>query len=262
MAERPGRRWRPLADTARAAQILYGTRAEGSSWRRGVDFYDEGVLLWLEADVRLRRATPGRSLDDFCRRFFGGESGPPEVRPYTRADLTAALGEVGASDWEAFFIERVDRVAPEAPLGGLTGGGWRLVYDGRPNSYQVAVEEAESRLDLRFSLGFSLVDSSGSSENGRVRDVLPGSPADRAGVAAGMKLLAVDGRRWSADRLRDSIERARDGSGLELLLENADAYHAFRVDYAGGMRFPHLERIDGTPDLLSEILARHAGPVE
>jgi predicted metalloprotease with PDZ domain len=262
MAERPGRRWRPLGDTARAAQILYGTRSEGASWRRGVDFYDEGVLVWLETDVRLRRAAPGRSLDDFCRRFFGGESGPPEVRPYTRADLVAALGEVAALDWESFFTERVDRVAPEAPLGGLEGGGWRLAYDRRPNAFQAAVEEAEDRLDLRFSLGLALVDDSGSPGHGRVRDVLPGSPAAQAGIAPGMTLLAVDGQRWSAERLRDAVERAGDGSGLELLLENADYYHAFRVDYAGGLRHPHLERIAGVPDLLSDILARRAPPVE
>ena len=73
-----GRAWRPLADTATAAQILYGARDDWDSWRRDVDFYLEGDLLWLEVDATIRETTKGaRSLDDFCRSFFGGKSGMP-----------------------------------------------------------------------------------------------------------------------------------------------------------------------------------------
>ncbi len=92
---RPGRTWRSLEDTAVAAQLLYAAPGEWASWRRGVDFYDESTLIWLEADVVIRRETQGRrSLDDFCRVFHGGPSGPPEVKPYTFEDLVAALRQV------------------------------------------------------------------------------------------------------------------------------------------------------------------------
>jgi M61 glycyl aminopeptidase len=84
-----GRAWRPLADTAVAAQILFGSRHDGAAWRRGVDFYAESELLWLEADTVIRRQTNGRkSLDDFCRLFHGGHSGSPKVLPFTFEDLS------------------------------------------------------------------------------------------------------------------------------------------------------------------------------
>src|SRR5205085_2443349 len=52
--KRPGREWRPLSDTTVAAQLLYNAPAEWSAERRGVDFYDEGWLIWLDADTLIR----------------------------------------------------------------------------------------------------------------------------------------------------------------------------------------------------------------
>jgi predicted metalloprotease with PDZ domain len=263
---RPGRTWRPLGDTARAAQVLFGSRQEWSSWRRGVDFYDEGVLTWLDADVTIRRATGGaRSLDDFCRRFYGPPGGPPKVVPYSFDDLVAALEATAAHDWRAFFAARIDRVAPRPPLAGFEDGGWSLAYTAEPNALAKAIEAAGHTADLRFSLGLVLRDREGAADHGTLLDVVPGLPAAAAGAAPGMRLVAVGGRRWSKQVLRDALAAAAaadsgGGAGaIELLVENDEFFATLRVDHRGGERHPHLQRREGVPDLLSEILAAKAG---
>ena len=253
---RAGRAWRPLVDTAVEAQLLYAAAPQWQSWRRGVDFYDEGLLMWLEADVTIRRLTQGaRSLDDFCRRFHGGKSGPPEVVPYTLDDVVREMNEVAPNDWRRFFSARVDSITPHPPMGGIQGGGWRLVYSDAPNGMLGALETEGKYVDLLYSLGFRL-----GTEQGDLQDVNPGSPAARAGVAPGMKLVAVNGRKWTKDVLLDAI-RATQGSKepLELLLENGDFLKTFRLDYHGGPRFPHLERVAGKPDVVSQVLKSLSG---
>ena len=137
MNDRPGRTWRDLQDTAVAAQILYGAPPEGSSWRRSVDYYDEGTLMWLEADTIIRKQTGGKkSLDDFCRKFHGGENTPPKVAPYTFDDVVAGMNEAAAYDWRAFFTERLKSHGPGAPLGGLENSGWKLVFNETPNEVE------------------------------------------------------------------------------------------------------------------------------
>jgi predicted metalloprotease with PDZ domain len=252
-----GRRWRPLADTAVSAPVLFEAPSDWRLARRGRDFYDESVLVWLEADTTIRRATGGRrSLDDFCRRFHGGASGPPAVKPYTLDDIVATLDEVAPHDWRGFFRDRVETITPRAPLGGLEAAGWRLVYTVAPNEYLV---DSEKRGDVHywtFSLGI-LVDK----ETRAIEDVVPGSPAAAAGLAPGMKLVAVNGRKWTGEV---TVAALREGQGggtapIEILAENGEFVRAFRVDYHGGERHPHLERIPDRPDLLSEILAPRAG---
>jgi len=80
----PGRAWRPLEDTAVAAQLLYGSRGDYTNLRRSTDFYPEGSLIWLEADTVIRRESRGaKSLDTFIQSFHGGPGGKPELKPYT-----------------------------------------------------------------------------------------------------------------------------------------------------------------------------------
>jgi predicted metalloprotease with PDZ domain len=253
----PGRTWRPLVDTTVAAQLLYDARKEGSSWRRSVDFYQEGALIWLEADVLIRQLSQGRrSLDDFCRKFYGGPSGPPRVVPYTLDDVVAALNEVAPHDWRQFFQTRVYDIDPRAPLGGIEGAGWRLVYSNTVPDMLKSAESALKFTDLRFSLGLTI------KEDGAVQDVIPGSPADQAGVGAAMKLVAVNGRRWTADLLRTAIKAARTNAApIELLVENEDYFKSCKVDYHEGEKYPRLERDPSKPDLLQDILkARTPAP--
>jgi predicted metalloprotease with PDZ domain len=255
----PGRTWRNLQDTAIAAQILYGAREEGSSWRRSVDFYDESTLIWLEADTIIRRETQGkRSLDDFCKKFHGGESTGPEIAPYPFDDVGAAMQEVVAYDWRTFFTERLNTHGPGAPLGGLENTGWRLVYNETMNEQQAIFETLVHRTDVRFSLGM-IVHNPGSDNSDAVGDVIPGSPAAQAGIAPDMKLLAVNGRKWTPEILREAIRHAKGGSEpIELLMENEEYFRSYRIDYHGGERYPHLERVESKPDVLGEIAKMRA----
>lgn len=250
MTAHGGRSWRPLADTATAAAVLYDARREGSAWRRGVDFYPEGALLWLEADVLIRQRTGGaRSLDDFARAFFGGTGGAPSVRPYRLDDVLAALGAVAPSDWRGFFAERVDRVRAAPPVAGLEAGGWSLAFVAEPTSTEKALAAADGSTDCSASLGLWL------SRESAVVDVVPGSPADRAGVPAGARLLGVNGRVLSKERLADAVAGSARGVPVELLLQDAEVFLTARLDYQGGARHPTLRRDPSRPDLLGAIAA-------
>jgi predicted metalloprotease with PDZ domain len=246
----PGRNWRPLADTAVAAQLLYESRDEGESWRRSVDFYEEGDLIWLEADVLIRQQTHGaKSLDDFCRKFHGGTSGPPQVIPYTREDVIAALNELAPYDWAGFFQQRVYAANPRAPLGGIEGAGWRLTYTNAVPAFLKVRESAHKFTDMTMSLGLTV------KEDGYITDVIPGSPADKAGVGPSMKLVAVNNRRWTPDILRAAVKTAAtDPAPVELLVENDDYFKTCKVDYHGGEKYAQLVRDPSKPDLLAEIL--------
>jgi predicted metalloprotease with PDZ domain len=256
LANRAGRTWRPLLDTAVAARRLFGARDAWANWRRGVDFYAEGGLVWLEADVLIRQETRGRrSLDDFCRRFHGGASGPPEVRTYTLDDVLAALGEVASHDWRGFLERRLTSLDPEPPVGGIVAGGWRLAYTEDIPTYLRSVEEVRGITDVSHSIGIVL------DKDGVVQDVVPGKAADRAAVAPGMKLVAVNGRRWSPNVLREALRATKASpEPLELLVENAEYYATHRLDYHDGPRYPHLERDPSRPDILSEIVRPRTAP--
>ena len=245
-----GRQWRPLADTTVAAQLLYPARTEGSARRRGADFYREGALIWLEADVSIRQQTQGRrSLDDFCKKFLGGESGPPKVVTYTFDDLLAALNDIAPHDWRQFFQQRVYAINPHAPLAGIEAAGWHLAYTNEVPSLLKIKEDALKFTDLSFSLGLRI------KADGAIEDVIPGSPADKAQIGPGLKLVAVNGRRWTPEILRAAVTAAeKKTTPIELLVENNDYLKTCAVDYHAGEQYPCLERDPTKPDLLGKIL--------
>lgn len=260
--ERPGRAWRNLQDTAIAVQLLYGASPAGSSWRRGVDYYDESTLIWLEVDALIRRETQGKkSLDDFCKKFYGGPGGEPKVIPYSFDDVLSALQELAPHDWKTFFAERLNSHGPGAPLGGLDNSGWRLVYTEVMNERQRAEEIVNHRVEVQFSLGLS-VNYPGLENADEITEVIWGSPAAQAGVSAGARLVAVNGRKWTPEILREAIRRAKNGKEpIELLVENQDFFQTININYHDGERYPHLERITGKPDVLTEIGAMKAPPI-
>ena len=260
--DRPGRTWRDLEDTAVSAQILYSVGPAGSSLRRGVDFYDEGTLIWLEADTIIRRESGGKkSLDDFCRKFHGGEDTPPKVVPYTFEDVVNTMNEVASYDWRTFFTERLESHGPGAPLGGLENSGWKLVFTDVMNEAEHITEATEQEVNVQFSIGF-YVHASGGEDGEHILDVIPGSPAAKAGIVPGMRLVAVNGRKWSPDLLREAILQAKNSKDpIELLVQNGDFFKTYRGDYHAGERYPHLEPISGKPDLLAEIARMKAAPV-
>jgi predicted metalloprotease with PDZ domain len=247
---RRGRTWRPLEDTARSVQTLRMLGEQWSNWRRGLDYYPEGELIWLEVDSIIRQQTQGqRSLDDFCRRFHGGESGPPMVVPYQFDDVVHALNEIAPYQWASLLKERVGSTTARAPLGGIERDGWRLVYNDQPNLFTEAVGKIFKSADFSFSLGFSVA------EDGKLQDVVVDSPAYRSGIGPGMKLIAVDGRKWTPAVLHAAIKAAQGTTApIELLVENGQFFQTYPVSYHEGDRNPHLQRVDGQPDLLGVML--------
>lgn len=247
---RAGRTWRPLEDTARSVQTLRMMGSQWQNWRRGLDYYPEGELIWLEVDSIIRQQTHGqRSLNDFCRTFHGGQSGPPKVVPYTFDDVVHALNDVAPYDWAKLLRERVGATSTHAPLGGIERGGWKLIYNDKPNASNEALEKVAKFEDFSYSLGFTI------GEDGKLDDVIVGSPAYQAGLGPGMKLLAVNGRKWSPPILREALKAAQESAGpIELLAENAQFFKTYPVTYHGGDRNPHLERVSNEPDILGAIL--------
>jgi predicted metalloprotease with PDZ domain len=264
LAAKQGRTWRPLQDTADMAPKLYGSSQNWSMRRRSVDFYSEGELIWLEADTLIRQKTGGaKSLDDFCRAFHGeGSGGPalggtkPTVVPYTADDVYRALNAVYPHDWKHFFNERLTSLNSAPPVGGITQGGWKLVYSSTPNKLIEARDKAEKKIDLRFSLGI-LIDNE--DDGHPIVDVVPGSPADKAGIGPNMKLLGVNGRKFDDDLLKDAVAATPTTKHIDLLLENASYFVNAKLDYDGGPRSPHLARIEKSPDLLGAVITPRAG---
>lgn len=259
-----GRKWRPLTDTAISAQILYGAREDYSSLRRGVEFYSEGALLWFEADTLIRQLSHGiRSLDDFCRAFYGAaslkdagkESGEPAVNPYTRESLVAALEAVQPYDWDAFFAQRVDSVAGHTPLAGIANAGWKLAFNESRTSFWAASEEDHKTADLVFSIGLIV------KNDGLVKDVVIGRAAQKAGVAPGATITSVNGHAFSIDALREAIAGAiAIEDPIEIAAKNAGATHTFALDYHGGEKYPRLERVANKPDLIESIVRPRTKP--
>jgi predicted metalloprotease with PDZ domain len=248
---RTGRSWRPLEDTARSVQILRTIASpQWSNWRRGLDYYPEGQLIWLEVDAIIRQQTHGqRSLDDFCRRFHGGQSGPAMVVPYTFDDVVHALNEVAPYDWAPLLRERVGATSIHAPLGGIEREGWKLIYNDQPNAIMRAAEKRVKFADLSYSLGFSV------RQDGKLSDVIVGSPAYQSGLGPGMKLIAVNGRKWTPPSLHAAVKSAQGSTApIELLVENAQFFRTYSISYHEGEKNPHLERVSGQPDLMENLL--------
>ncbi|HKV93996.1 MAG TPA: M61 family peptidase [Candidatus Angelobacter sp.] len=247
---RAGRTWRPLQDTATSVQSLFTAQPEWTNWRRSTDYYPEGYLIWLEVDSLMRQKSNGqKSLNDFCHLFYGGKSGPPIVVPYKFDDIVAALNQVVPYDWGKLLRERLDSKAPQAPKGGITNDGWKLIYNDQKNTTMEALGKSSNNIDLSFSLGFI------ATKEGELRDVIPGSPAYAAGLGPGMKVIAVNGRKWSKDIIRAALKSGiHSQQPLSLLAENGEYYKTYTVNYHEGERYPHLVREDGQPDVLDEVI--------
>jgi predicted metalloprotease with PDZ domain len=247
---RSGRTWRPLEDTGLSVQTLRMMGSQWQNWRRGLDYYPEGELIWLEVDSILRQQTQGRnSLNDFCKRFHGGESGPPKVVSYTFNDLVRALNEIAPYDWSKLLRERVAATSAHAPLGGIERGGWQLVYNDKPNLFIQAEDKLAKSANVSYSVGFTLA------QDGKLTDVIVGSPAYQAGLGPGMKLIAINGRKWSPAILHDALKGAKGSDQqIDLLVENAEFFKTYSILYHDGEKNPHLERVPEQPDILGDIL--------
>ena len=247
---RPGRTWRPLLDTATFAQFLYYAPGEWANWRRGVDFYDEDVLVWLEVNSIISHKTHGKkSLDDFCRLFYGGPNDGPQLKTYTFQDLVDALNKIAPYDWAGYFHKRLDSTSPDAPLGGIEGSGWKVIYTNVEPPMLQNSEAVHNNIDASYSIGLRL------KNNGGVQDSIVTMPAYKAGISPGMKVVAVNGKKFTPQVLRLALRAGTTSKEpLRLLILNDGYYKTISIDYHGGERFPHLVRERGQPDLLDEVL--------
>ncbi len=246
-----GRQTRPLQDTADAAAVLYRAVPAMSSARRGEDFYGESELMWLEADGIIRRLSAGRaSLDTFARAFFGGKSTGPKLVTYTRPDIIAALQAVQPYDWSGFFEKRLTNIASHPP-DPFTPGGWRIVFHPTRSTWERTAESVQNTFNAIYSIGVR-----GSNRDGTIADVIQGSPAATAGIAPGGKIVAINEvavRGSLRAQLDPALILAQHGDGtIRLLVLQSGRYRDVTITYREGPRYPTLERIPNTPDLLDE----------
>jgi predicted metalloprotease with PDZ domain len=249
---RPGRNWRPLIDTT-ADPIIAARRPQPwQSLQRSEDYYNEGMLVWLDVDMQLRALTGGkRSLDDFALAFFGMRSGDTGILTYTFDDVVGALNGLAPFDWASFLHSRVDEAQPHAPLGWITRGGFRLVYTAEPTHYWQMEERRRKNADYSYSLGL-VVDNSDRS----VDQVIWDSPAFAAGLTNGDILVALDGESFDSARLTDRIDDAvKTRKPIELLVRRGEQYRTVTIPYFAGNRFPRLQRLGNKPGWLDYLLA-------
>ena len=245
--KRTGRDWRPLADTTLDPVIAARRSLPWGNWQRSEDYYSEGQLIWLDVDTLIREKSGGkRSLDDFAKAFFGVNDGDWGTLTYTREELVATLNKVEPNDWEKFFKERVDAVAPKAPLAGLERGGYRLVYSDRPNNVWRDGEMRSRAANLLYSIGLQV------DMTGKITQVQWDGPAFKAGLTTALTITGVNGEAFSSDKLRAAVGGSKS-KPVELLYRQGDTFKTIKLDYNGGHKYPNLERITGKPDLISGI---------
>ena len=243
---RPGRTWRPMVDTASAIPGMFGGAGWGN-WRRGSDYYEEGELVWLEVAQIIREDSHGqKSIDDFLHLFYGGANNGPEVKSYTFEQLAQALGQIVPYDWSTFLKSRLNSTAAEAPLAGLERAGWNLVFNADPPR---GGRSSRTPSNTVYTIGVTL------SGDGNISDVIWDGPAFNAGIRPGMKLVAVNGRIYTADSLADAIRGSKGSTQpITVLVSKDDYFKTSTINYHGGDRYPHLVRDDSKPNALDDLL--------
>jgi predicted metalloprotease with PDZ domain len=258
----PGRTWRSLVDTTNAPIITahFAAPMNWTSWQRSFDYYPESDLVWLDADTKIRELSNGqKSLDDFAKLFFGIENGSYVTVTYTLEDIVKALNTVQPYDWAGFFRTRVYEVEPQVPEDGFMHGGYRLVYNDTEPEWMKHMDRSRGT-SFATSLGFSVRGEGGPEPGagapGGINEVWWDSPAFKAGITPDMQLQAVNDQAFSVPVLREAILAAeKNNTPIKLLLKREKDFITVTLDYHGGLSFPHLERVESTPDRLDEILA-------
>ncbi|ATE64952.1 M61 family metallopeptidase [Rhizorhabdus dicambivorans] len=252
---RPGRQWRPLIDTTTDPIIAARRPQPWTSLQRSEDYYNEGMLVWLDVDMQLRELTGGRrSLDDFARAFFGMRDGDWGTLTYTLDDVVATLNAIAPHDWADYLRTRVEEARPNAPSDWITKGGYRLVYSDKPTNFWRIEERRRKIADFSYSLGLSI-------DNGdrSIDQVIWDSPAFAAGLTNNEFVVAVGGEGYASDRLAERIaEAARTRRPIDLIVRRGDQYRTVSIPYYGGNRYPRLERTGIGPGWLDLLLRPRA----
>jgi predicted metalloprotease with PDZ domain len=247
----PGRAWRPLIDTTNDPIVAGRTPIPWRSWQRSEDYYSEGQLIWIDVDRIIRQQSHGkRSIDDFAKAFFGVRDRDWGELTYTFDDIVATLNKVQPYDWRSYLERKVFTVTPEAPLEGVNEGGYKLIYTSEPTKWIKSAEKSNKNNDLTYSGGFVV------GNDGKISSVLWDSSAFNAGITVGSEILAVNGRHFDGDSLKQAIKSAvGKGPAPQLLIHDGDVYRTVTLDWHGGLRYPRLEKVGKGPGTLDALLA-------
>lgn len=253
--KRQGRVWRDLQDTTNQPLITLHVPQNWTSWERAQDYYNEGLLIWLDVDTKIRELTANkRSLDDFARAFFGIDNGSYGTVTYTFKDVVKGLNAISPYEWADFLGARLNSHGPNVSLKGLTRTGWSLAFKAEPSDFLQKLDAVNETTDLTYSLGIAL------DKNANITEVVWDSPAFRARLTTAGTVVAVNGRAFTPALLKQAVQDARDAkSPVELLVRGFDRFRNVRLDYSGGLRYPYLARILNAEDRLSEILKARSG---
>ncbi|RUL74969.1 M61 family metallopeptidase [Dyella choica] len=247
---RPGlASWRNVQDTTNDPTIATRRPLPYRNYQGSEDYYSAGEMIWLDVDGKLRELTGGKkTIDDFGKAFFGVNPGAWDVDPYTFEEVVKTLNDISPYDWASYLRTRLDGHGPLT--GGLASHGWKLVYNDKPSDAIKAMEMFRHVTDLTYSLGVSI------GKEGAINDVLWDGPAFNAGLSPGMTIVAVNGHGFDSDAIKEAVTAAAKDSGqsIELLVKNFDEYKTLRIDYRGGLKYPHLERDSSKPDTLSQLI--------
>src|SRR5262245_8994050 len=259
----PGRNWRPLVDTTNQPTVSQRRPVSWGSWQLGENYYTEGELIWLDADTKIRELTNDRkSFDDFAADFLSPYNGSYVTHTYNLGDIVGILNGIAPYDWMKFFQDHVYALHPAVPIDGITRGGYKRVYSDKIPSWLPRTETSSGAgSDFSTSLGFSVGGSrpgagTPSADPNDLGNVWWNSPAYKAGITPDMRIISVNGKAYTAQVLRDALTEAeRSKQPLDLQFRRGEEYKSFSIPYYGGLRIPTLERVDGTPDRLDDILA-------
>ncbi len=259
----PGRNWRPLVDTTNQPTVSQRRPVSFVSWQLPENYYTESELIWLDADTKIRELSNGqKSLDDFAKAFFGVYNGSWITDPYTFDDVVKTLNAVTPYDWATFLRERVYDLHPAVPEDGITRGGYKLVYSDTQQPWVEKAEAAFGGANFSTSIGIAVATAGGTprrdapSAPGTITAVWWDSPAFKAGVSPDMQIVSVNEKAFTPEVLRDAI-LAAEKSKLPMALQfrRGDEFINISLPYYGGLRIPSLQRVEGTPDRLDDILA-------
>jgi predicted metalloprotease with PDZ domain len=246
---RAGRQWRHVEDTT-YDPIITARRPKGwVSWQRSEDYYNEGLLIWMEADSIIRRQTKNaKGLDNFARAFFGTKDGDWSAKSYNFDELVRTLNAVTPYDWAGFLKNRLYEKASGAPMNGIINGGYRLIYTDEPTPFLKDAEKRSKELNLTYSVGMTI------NKSGKITSVMWDRPAFNAGLAVGMDIVAINGKAYSDDAMKDAIKEAKGTTNpTRLIIKNADRVREVILQYNGGLRYPRFEKTgtgDGSIDVL------------
>ncbi|MGF7150807.1 putative metalloprotease with PDZ domain [Sphingomonas zeicaulis] len=247
---RPARGWRDLEDTTNDP-VISARRPKGwLSYQRSEDYYNEGLLVWMEVDSMLRAQTRGaRGLDDFAKAFFGQKDGDWGVSPYTIEDVAATLNGIAPYDWLAFLQQRLNENAAGAPLKGFTNSGYSLVYTEEPTPVINNQQKTGDYTDFFYSLGLNVA------KGNKVNAVLWDGPAFKQGVTVSDELIAVNGHAYSAEELKAAITAAKTGKDpIRLLVRSGDRFREVAIDYHDGLRYPRFRKTGTQSTALDKLL--------